>query len=266
MVVKLGKCVKFEDLFQTPRFGGKISELYDKITGGAIKGQVHLFAAGSGVGKTRTGVSVCCELLRQGWSVGYLTFEQSKEQIAELIVDNFAENSTRKEAFDEISELPCYIKRFDNSSVDKVIDTINLFEGYDAVIFDYLALPEDVQAESFNASVTGLRMIKRIKDIAEKHNQFIWCMAQAKNKEKAKNLDFASTSNIWISQQLVNPVEVAVIANRVDKSLLQLDFIKVRYPRGYSRCRLLREFDYKTCKCTDIDLQDEMGVSYNEME
>ena len=64
----------------------------------------------------------------------------------------------------------------------------------------------------------------------------------------------------------MNPVEVAVIANKVNKDLLQLDFIKVRYPRGYSRCRVLREFDYKTCKASDISIMDEMGEQINETE
>lgn len=257
MVVKLGDCVKLEDLFKAPKFGGKISPLYDKITGGAIKGQVHLFAAGSGVGKTRTGVSVCCELLKQGWSVGYLTFEQTKEQIAELIIKNFDDDA--ETGFELCKDLPCYIRRFENSSVESVINILRAFKGYDAVIFDYLALPEEAVAESFNASVTGLRFIKKIKDVAEQNNQFIFCLAQAKNKEAARLTEFASTANIWISQQLVNPVEVAVIANRAGIDLLQLDFIKVRYPRGHSRCRVIREFDFKHCKGTDLDLLDETG-------
>lgn len=266
MVVKLGSCVKYEDLFKAPRYGKHISEYYDKITGGAIEGQVHLFVAGSGVGKTRTGISVCCELLEQGWSVGYLTFEQSKEQIAEMIVDHFKGDGTREQSFDRIKDLPCYIKRFENTSSDSVLATIEQFKGYNAVIFDYLALPEESPAESFNASVTGLRMIKRIKDIAERNNQFIWCMAQGKNKEPSNIDAFASVDNIWISRQLINPVEVAVIANKVEKDLLQLDFIKVRYPRGYSRCRVLRNFDYKTCRSTDISILDEMGEQLDENE
>lgn len=263
MVVELGKCVKFEDLYKMPFYGKHISDLYDKVTGGAIKSQVHLFVAGSGVGKTRTGVSVCCELLKQGWSVGYLTFEQTKEQIAELIVDHFVEEGSSKEqTFDKIKNMPCYIKRFENDSMENIINVVNQFKGYDAVIFDYLALPDDSPAESFNASVTGLRIIKQIKKIAETNNQFVLCMAQGKTKEDTQT--FSSVDDIWISRQLVNPVEVAVVANKVDKELLQLDFIKVRYPRGYSRCRLLRNFNYKICKSTDIQLMSETGEPLNE--
>ena len=265
MVVELGKCINFEDLYKTPYFGKHISDLYDKVTGGAIKSQVHLFVAGSGVGKTRTGVSVCCELLKQGWSVGYLTFEQTKEQIAELIIDHFAAGECSKEqTFDKIKNMPCYIKRFENNSIDNVIAVINQFKGYDAVIFDYLALPDESPAESFNASVTGLRIIKQIKKIAEENNQFIWCMAQGKTKEDKDA--FSSVDDIWISRQLINPVEVAVVANKVNKELLNLDFIKVRYPRGYSRCRLLRSFDYKTCKATDVELMTETGEKLDDEE
>ena len=89
---------------------------------------------------------------------------------------------------------------------------------------------------------------------------------EAKGKTKEDKDAFSSVDDIWISRQLINPVEVAVVANKVNKELLNLDFIKVRYPRGYSRCRLLRSFDYKTCTATDVELMTETGEKLDDEE
>lgn len=253
---KFSDFISKDVLFKTPEKGLIISELYDKVTGGAIKGQTHLFIAGSGAGKTRTGVGVACDLLRQGWKVVYLTFEQSPVQIAELVLANFNNSKTDAiNAYDMVKDLPLAIKSFETTNKETIVNTIGSYSNADALIIDYLCLPDDCRNDGTETSGILRSMMKDIKTNGEKNNQFIFCLMQGKEKD---DISFASRDNIWGSRQVINPVEVAVIANRRDKNLIDLDFIKVRYSRisGF-KIRLKRTMFYETSKYEDLGLFDE---------
>lgn len=259
-VIRFGERIKYEDLFKKPKQGASTGGLLlDKAIGGAIKGSVCLYCMPTGQGKTRTGVGVACELLRQGLSVAYLTFEQKKEDIAELVLRNFARSETdMRKVYDSIVDLPLFIYQFSNATVEGVKSVICGVKPFDAVIIDYLALPDECVAEAYSASVIAKRMAYTVKAAAETNNQFIFCMAQAKPKNKENEEKFSTIDDIWISKTMPNPVDVCIIANKVSQNLVNLDIVKNRN-RKWNHVRIRREMNYETCSFNDISWEYENG-------
>lgn len=264
-IIKFGDRIKYEQLFKKPKQGASTGGvLFDRATGGAIKGSVCLYCMPTGQGKTRTGVGIACNLIREGLSVAYLTFEQRPEDIAELVLKNFQEDGeTYGEVYDRLKELPLFIYQFRNDSVESVTNAVKAVKPFDAVIVDYLALPDDQVPEAYSASVVAKRMAYTMKNTAEKHNQFFFVMAQAKPKKKGDEEKFSTIDDIWISKTMPNPVDVCIIANKVDKSLINIDIVKNR-SRKWNHVRIRREMEYETCRFTDISWEYENGEEVND--
>lgn len=266
--MELGNWIKWKDLFQKKPIGLSISENYTKITNGLRKKEVHLFIAPSGTGKTRIGVGVASELLRQNQRVVYLTFEQEETDIAELVVRNFGGDSNSEELWENtISKLPLKIFRFEPKDEQGMIDVFGSFSGADAIIIDYLTVPWSCGLEGPETSGTLQRMTQAIHKIAEKNNQFIWCMMQGKPRDK-EDKSFATSAMIWGSRQVINAAEVVTIAQRTEvKDQLDIDVIKARYGRYGANLRLKWNINYETCEFYDVgpiwysDTEEELNTN-----
>ena len=268
------QCVKRKDLWKIPRKGGHVSKYWDYVTGGAIKGEVHMLVAPSGGGKTRTGIEVACNLLDEGWKVCYLTFEQTKEEIYEMVLLHYADGDYTMAKSDMTWELikdkVFAVREFENDDKDRVIDMLNHLGNYDALILDYVAPPDNCPLGGPEMSTTMRLMCKGIKDAATKNNQYVFCMAQGRDAQPPKGIDgdvpFSDVSDIWCSAQMITPLNVVCIqkSSRFDANEKFLDFVKVRKPlNGVSKCRIVRKYDFAALKSEDTQLRDICGGVIN---
>ena len=269
-VNKFGDVCDRNMLWKTPVMGGPVSKYWDFVTGGAIKGQVHMLVAPSGGGKTRTGIDVSARLLSAGWKVCYLTFEQTKEEIYEMMLIKLSGGdksmAQSDKMWDKAKDLPFCVYEFDNNDKNSVIYLLSHFGSYDALVLDYVAPPDNCPMEGPEMSTTMRLMCKGIKAIATKNNQYVFCMAQGRDGEPDKdgNIAFSTVKDIWCSAQMITPLDVVCVQKSSPFGEKYLDFIKVRYPRhGLSRCRVVRRWDYGLLKSEDISIRDVMGVEIN---
>ena len=263
-------CVKRKDLWKTPRRGGHISKYWDYVTGGAIKGEVHMLVAPSGGGKTRTGIEVACNLLDENWKVCYMTFEQTKEEIYEMVLLHYASGdyslAKSDEMWDNLKDRIFEVREFENDDRNHVVDQLKHLGKYNAIIFDYVAPPDNCPLGGPEMSTTMRLMCKDIKDVATKNNQFIFCMSQGRDAPPPKGADgdvpFSDVSDIWCSAQMITPLNVVCVqkSSRFEADEKYLDFIKVRKPlNGVSKCRIVRRYDFAALKSDDVKLLDSQG-------
>lgn len=260
--MKLSDIIKKEDLFKNPEVGFRIGEYYDKITHGAIKGQTHVLIGGSGTGKTHMGVFMACSLLKQGLSVGYLTFEQSPEQIVEMVLANYhGKREGSIEEWSTVGELPLCVRRFDTGTKESIEMAVKGLSCLDAIVLDYLCPPDDCT----ETEASSLRIImKDLKNWCEEHNQFFFCLMQGRQRDA---VSFSTTEQIVGSRQVINPVEVAIIMNKSDEDgSLELDFIKNRYnTTQYYKIRLIGTMNYETSTFNEIGVYSAKGDLINEL-
>lgn len=254
--MKLSDIIKKENLFKKREIEYKLGNYYDKIAG-VRRGQTHVLIGGSGTGKTHMGVFVASQLLKQGAKVGYLTFEQSPEQIVEMVLANYHGSLDGAiDEWDEVSELPFYVKRFDTGTKESIEFAVKNCTQLDAIVLDYLTPPDD--CTEIEASMLRIIM-KDLKNWCEDHNQFLFCLMQGRNKDVNT---FATVDQIVGSRQVINPVEVAIVMGKNDDTGdLCLDFIKNRYNNTpYQKIRVLGNLNYETSTFTELLATSNGGV------
>jgi replicative DNA helicase len=231
-------------------------------TGGFNRKDLYLFFGRSGVGKSRVLFSLSYNLIEQGYTGLYFSFEMYLEQLLRMFdsrVSEISSNNLRagrvdfayyKEFLDliKIKKYPLYFEEFIGMSnltfIRSKVEEFKKTHGkLDFVVVDYIGQMYepgyDNKPNMLGAIIRGLR------NIAGKENAVMITAQQAnrKTKEKEKDGDKVDTDNISGSDEIgANCDFVAYISRGKLENVLDMDILKNREGPNYKKMKFIMDF------------------------
>lgn len=246
-----------------PEFPTGLSEL-DRDTGGLRRGNIFLFGARPGTGKTSISLNIAARLLEQGKRVLICTTEMSVEEI----YDRFASVLAGFAVGDHSggSELPLqrirgFGDRFSvcdegSPSLDRLKETVKQVKP-DVLIFDHL---QHVGGAGDSQRENVSKFIKGLHDIAREHNVAVLALSQLRrlfrdmktNKECRPALsDLKESGTLEEESSVVALLHVLSRDEVSGKAVIIAEIAKNRF--GPMNEGIGLEFDLKTCRFKDLE-------------
>jgi archaellum biogenesis ATPase FlaH len=249
-----------------------------KLYGGFNRGELNIFCAGSGGGKSLFLANLGVNFALQGLNVLYLTFELS-EGLVSMRLDSMVTGITTRDIFKQIDDVELKVKMVGKKSGGIQVKYMpsgkncNDIRAYlkeyqvktgvkpDVILIDYLDLmmPLSVKVSPSDLFVKDKYVSEEIRNLAME-TQCITVTASQLNRSAVEEIEFDhSHISGGLSKIMTADNVIGIFTSRAmrERGRYQIQFMKTRSSSGVGqKCDL--EFNVDTLRITDID-EDESG-------
>jgi archaellum biogenesis ATPase FlaH len=283
------------DYFEDPRArlnklkdgNGQIStgwpSIDKKLYGGFNRGELNIFCAGSGGGKSLFLANLGCNWALQGLNVLYLTFELA-EGLVSMRLDSMMTGISTREVFKSIDEVELKVKMLGKKAGNLQVKYMpsgkncNDIRAYlkeyqvkkgckpDVILIDYLDLmmPLSVKVSPSDLFVKDKYVSEEIRNLAME-TQCITVTASQLNRSAVEEIEFDhSHISGGLSKIMTADNVIGIFTSRAmkERGRYQIQFMKTRSSSGVGQ-KVDLEFNVETLRITDLG-EDEQEGSFNQ--
>jgi KaiC/GvpD/RAD55 family RecA-like ATPase len=254
-----------------------------KLYGGFNRGELNIFCAGSGGGKSLFLANLGVNWALQGLNVLYLTFELS-EGLVSMRLDSMVTGIGTRDIFRNIDDVELKVKMLEKKSGHLQVKYMpsgkncNDIRAYlkeyqvktgvkpDVLLIDYLDLmmPLSVKVSPSDLFVKDKYVSEEIRNLAME-TQCITVTASQLNRSAVEEIEFDhSHISGGLSKIMTADNVIGIFTSRAmkERGRYQIQFMKTRSSSGVGqKCDL--EFNIDTLRITDID-EEEGQTSFNQ--
>ena len=284
------------DYFLDPRQGleslknanGQIStgwpSVDKKLYGGFNRGELNIFAAGSGGGKSLFLANLALNWALMGLNVIYLTFELSENLVA-MRLDSMTTGIPTREIFRNIDDVELKVKMLSKKSgsiqikympsgkncndVRAYLKEYQVKKGIspDVILIDYLDLmmPLSVKVSPSDLFVKDKYVSEEIRNLAME-TQCITVTASQLNRAAVEEIEFDHShisGGLSKIQTADNVIGIFTSRAMKDRGRYQIQFMKTRSSSGVGQ-KVELEFNLDTLRITDLNEDDQPQSSMHE--
>ena len=283
------------DYFEDPR--GRLSKLKDgngqistgwpsidkKLYGGFNRGELNIFCAGSGGGKSLFLANMGVNWALQGLNVLYLTFELS-EGLVSMRLDSMMTGISTREVFKSIDDVELKVKMLGKKAGNLQVKYMpsgkncNDIRAYlkeyqvkkgckpDVILIDYLDLmmPLSVKVSPSDLFVKDKYVSEEIRNLAME-TQCITVTASQLNRSAVEEIEFDhSHISGGLSKIMTADNVIGIFTSRAmkERGRYQIQFMKTRSSSGVGQ-KVDLEFNVETLRITDLGEEEQEG-SFNQ--
>jgi archaellum biogenesis ATPase FlaH len=255
--------------------------LDDKLFGGMNRGELNIFAAASGGGKSLFLANLGCNWALQGLNVIYLTFELSEELVG-MRVDSMMTGVPSREVFKSIDDVEMKVKILGKKSGHFQIKympsgkTANDIRSYlkeyeikmghkvDVLLVDYLDLlmPISIKISPENLFIKDKYVSEELRNLAME-KQCIFVTASQLNRSAVEEVEFDHShisGGLSKIQTADNVIGIFTSRAMRERGRYQIQLMKTRSSSGVGM-KLDLEFNVDTLRITDLEEEDTYGNS-----
>jgi KaiC/GvpD/RAD55 family RecA-like ATPase len=277
-----------ERLMNLKTSNGQVStgwEMFDrKLFGGFNRGELQIFAGGSGSGKSLFMQNLAVNWVLAGLNVLYFTLELSEELTA-MRIDSMVSNISTKEIFKDLDTVEMKIKLVSKKAGNLQIkympaqSNINDFRSYikelnvqkgmkaDVVLVDYLDLcmPISTKVAPSDLYVKDKYVAEELRNLS-KELDVVFVTASQLNRSAVDEIEF-DHSHIAGGISKINTADnvIGIFTSRAmrERGRYQVQFMKTRSSSGVGS-KVDLEFDISSLRIRDLgeDAQSEEDTSY----
>jgi KaiC/GvpD/RAD55 family RecA-like ATPase len=277
-----------ERLMNLKTSNGQVStgwEMFDrKLFGGFNRGELQIFAGGSGSGKSLFMQNLAVNWVLAGLNVLYFTLELSEELTA-MRIDSMISNISTKEIFKDLDTVEMKIKLVSKKAGELQIkympaqSNINDFRSYikelnvqkgmkaDVVLVDYLDLcmPISTKVAPSDLYVKDKYVAEELRNLS-KELDVVFVTASQLNRSAVDEIEF-DHSHIAGGISKINTADnvIGIFTSRAmrERGRYQVQFMKTRSSSGVGS-KVDLEFDISSLRIRDLgeDAQSEEDTSY----
>jgi replicative DNA helicase len=281
------------DYFEDPR--ARLSKLKDgngqvstgwpsidkKLYGGFNRGELNIFCAGSGGGKSLFLANLGVNWAQQGLNVLYLTFELSEGLVA-MRLDSMMTGITTREIFKNIDDVELKVKMMEKKAGSMQIKYMpsgkncNDIRAYlkeyqvkkgtkpDVILIDYLDLmmPLSVKVSPSDLFVKDKYVSEEIRNLAME-TQCITVTASQLNRSAVEEIEFDhSHISGGLSKIMTADNVIGIFTSRAmkERGRYQIQFMKTRSSSGVGQ-KVDLEFNVDTLRISDLGEEEESSFS-----
>jgi archaellum biogenesis ATPase FlaH len=284
------------DYFEDPRgrleklksSNGQIStgwpSIDKKLYGGFNRGELNIFCAGSGGGKSLFLANLGVNWAMQGLNVIYLTFELAENLVA-MRLDSMMTGITTREIFKNIDDVELKVKMMGKSAGSIQIKYMpsgkncNDIRAYlkeyqvkkgqkpDVILIDYLDLmmPLSVKVSPSDLFVKDKYVSEEIRNLAME-TQCITVTASQLNRAAVEEIEFDhSHISGGLSKIMTADNVVGIFTSRAmrERGRYQIQFMKTRSSSGVGQ-KVDLEFNVETLRITDLGEDGDVGQTHGQ--
>ena len=285
------------DYFEDPR--ARLSKLKDgngqistgwpsidkKLYGGFNRGELNIFCAGSGGGKSLFLANLGVNWALQGLNVLYLTFELS-EGLVSMRLDSMMTGITTREVFKQIDEVELKVKMLGKKAGNLQVKYMpsgkncNDIRAYlkeyqvkkgvkpDVILIDYLDLmmPLSVKVSPSDLFVKDKYVSEEIRNLAME-TQCITVTASQLNRSAVEEIEFDhSHISGGLSKIMTADNVIGIFTSRAmkERGRYQIQFMKTRSSSGVGQ-KVDLEFNVDTLRISDLG-EDDHETTFNQQK
>lgn len=283
------------DYFEDPRArltklkdgNGQIStgwpSIDKKLYGGFNRGELNIFCAGSGGGKSLFLANLGCNWALQGLNVLYLTFELA-EGLVSMRLDSMMTGISTREVFRSIDEVELKVKMLGKKAgylqvkympsgkncndIRAYLKEYQVKKGCkpDVILIDYLDLmmPLSIKVSPSDLFVKDKYVSEEIRNLAME-TQCITVTASQLNRSAVEEIEFDhSHISGGLSKIMTADNVIGIFTSRAmkERGRYQIQFMKTRSSSGVGQ-KVDLEFNVETLRITDLG-EDEQESSFNQ--
>jgi archaellum biogenesis ATPase FlaH len=254
-----------------------------KLYGGFNRGELNIFCAGSGGGKSLFLANMGVNWALQGLNVLYLTFELS-EGLVSMRLDSMMTGITTREIFKNIDDVELKVKMLGKKSGNLQVKYMpsgkncNDIRAYlkeyqvkkgckpDVILIDYLDLmmPLSVKVSPSDLFVKDKYVSEEIRNLAME-TQCITVTASQLNRSAVEEIEFDhSHISGGLSKIMTADNVIGIFTSRAmkERGRYQIQFMKTRSSSGVGQ-KVDLEFNVDTLRISDLG-EDEQEGSFNQ--
>lgn len=255
----------------------------DKLYGGVNRGEITIWCAGSGVGKSLFLQNLAINFSRQGLNVIYITLELS-EELCSMRMDSMLSEVPTKEVFRRIDEVEIKVKQIGHKSGSLHVkqlpqgSTVNDIKAYlknyeiktqrkpDVLVVDYLDLlfPNNKKIDVSNLFVKDKFVTEELRGLMVERQMIGQTAAQLnRGAVQEQEHDHSHISGgISKIQTADNVISIFASAAMKERGQYQIQFLKTRSSSGVGS-KVALGFDPNTLKIFNIDDETQDVVRTN---
>jgi archaellum biogenesis ATPase FlaH len=255
----------------------------DKLYGGVNRGEITIWCAGSGVGKSLFLQNLAINFSRQGLNVIYITLELS-EELCSMRMDSMCSEVPTKEVFRRIDEVEIKVKQIGHKSGSLHVkqmpqgSTVNDIKAYlknyeiktqrkpDVLVVDYLDLlfPNNKKIDVSNLFVKDKFVTEELRGLMVERQMIGQTAAQLnRGAVQEQEHDHSHISGgISKIQTADNVISIFASAAMKERGQYQIQFLKTRSSSGVGS-KVALGFDPNTLKIFNIDDESQDVVRTN---
>jgi archaellum biogenesis ATPase FlaH len=255
----------------------------DKLYGGVNRGEITIWCAGSGVGKSLFLQNLAINFSRQGLNVIYITLELS-EELCSMRMDSMCSEVPTKEVFRRIDEVEIKVKQIGHKSGSLHVkqmpqgSTVNDIKAYlknyeiktqrkpDVLVVDYLDLlfPNNKKIDVSNLFVKDKFVTEELRGLMVERQMIGQTAAQLnRGAVQEQEHDHSHISGgISKIQTADNVISIFASAAMKERGQYQIQFLKTRSSSGVGS-KVALGFDPNTLKIFSIDDESQEVVRTN---
>jgi len=286
------------DYFEDPR--GRLEALKDgngqistgwpavdkKLYGGFNRGELNIFCAGSGGGKSLFLANLGVNWAQQGLNVLYLTFELS-EKLVSMRLDSMTTGIPTREIFKNIDDVELKVKMMGKKAGSMQIKYMpsgkncNDIRAYlkeyqvkkgvkpDVLLIDYLDLmmPLSVKVSPSDLFVKDKYVSEEIRNLAME-TQCVTVTASQLNRAAVEEIEFDhSHISGGLSKIMTADNVIGIFTSRAmkERGRYQIQFMKTRSSSGVGQ-KVDLEFNVDTLRITDLGEEEESSFSQQKAQ
>ena len=254
-----------------------------KLFGGFNRGELNIFAGGSGAGKSLFLANLGVNFAQQGLNVLYLTLELS-EALVSMRVDSMVTEISTRDIFKQIDDVELKVKIIGKKSgafqvkympsgktpndVRSYIKEYEIKTGkkIDVLLIDYLDLlmPNGAKVSAENLYIKDKYVSEELRNLAMELNTVFVTAAQL-NRGAVEEIEFDHShisGGLSKIQTADNVFGIFTSRAMKERGRYQIQLMKTRNSSGVGQ-KIDLGFDIDTLRITDCDEEDEGSNSYS---
>ena len=269
-----GRLMKIKDKNGQVSTGWK--SLDDKLFGGMNRGELNIFAAASGGGKSLFLANLGVNWALQGLNVVYLTFELSEELVS-MRIDSMVTGIPSREVFKQIDDLELKVKMIGKKSGSLQVKympsgkTANDIRAYlkeyeikmghkvDVLLVDYLDLlmPISIKISPENLFIKDKYVSEELRNLAME-KQCIFVTASQLNRSAVEEVEFDHShisGGLSKIQTADNVIGIFTSRAMRERGRYQIQLMKTRSSSGVGM-KIDLEFDVDCLRISDLNEEE----------
>lgn len=252
-----------------------------KLFGGFNRGELNIFAGGSGAGKSLFLANLGVNWALMGMNVLYLTFELS-ENLVSMRIDSMLTGVPTRDVFKSIDDVEMKVKVIGKKSGALQVKympsgkTTNDIRSYvkeyeiktgrkiDVLLIDYLDLmmPVGVKVSPSDLFVKDKYVSEELRNLAMELNT-VFVTASQLNRGAVEEIEFDHShisGGISKIQTADNVIGIFTSRAMKERGRYQIQLMKTRSSSGVGS-KVDLDFDVDTLKISDSEIEDDVGVN-----
>jgi archaellum biogenesis ATPase FlaH len=245
----------------------------EKLYGGINRGEISIWCAGSGVGKSLFLQNMSLNMVKQRLNVVYITLELS-EGLTSMRMDSMLTEINSKEIFRNLDTVEIKIKQAQRNSGDLHVrqlpqgSTCNDIKAYlknyeietkkrcDVLVVDYLDLlyPNSKDVDTNNINTKDRAVTEELRGLAVERNMVCVTASQLNRSavEEQEHNHSMIAGGLSKIQTADNVISIFASAAMKERGQYQVQFLKTRSSSGVGS-KVYLGFDQNTLKIFDLD-------------